>query len=370
MSESSRSHAVSPPVIDELLGGLWPESAASLLKSVFVVAEIGVNHDGSLRKAKKLALMARDSGADAVKIQSFIPRLLARTATPKVPYQSRRDGDSRSHREMLDRLALSWEDQERFFDYCRAHGIEAFSTPYDPLSASLLAQRSVKFMKVASADIVDFQLLEVLAQSGIPTILSTGMATIHEISGAVSFFRAHSCPIALLHAVSQYPVALENLNLRWIAELHRIYGGVVGFSDHSIGWRAGSAAVFAGAQIVEKHFTDNRKAPGPDHYASADPATFAKFVREVRRAEMIRGHLKIDLELSELAMKMTSRKSLVVVRDVPLGAIIRKEDVAMLRPGSGLSGPAVLAAIGARANRALVRGEELALDDFTPNAES
>ena len=304
-------------------------------ESVAIVAEIGVNHDGTLDKAKALCLAARDCGADYVKTQSFVPELLALPSTPKVAYQRERD-NSGSHFEMLSRLALSKGQQEQLKSFCDDNGIGFFSTPYDPSQVVFLAELSVPFVKVASADIIDLELLQAIAESGIPAIISTGMASEAEIARAVTILDKRENSPTILHAVSMYPTPLDQLHLSSIPDLIGRFAKPVGFSDHSEGFAAAPVAVALGAKMVEKHFTLNNLDPGPDHAASANPETFSSMVEAIREAESMLTLRPEALNAAESDMREVSRKSWVTAEAIPHGTILSRELLVARRPGNGI----------------------------------
>lgn len=332
-------------------------------KKVEVVAEIGVNHDGSLEKAKRLAVAARDAGADYVKIQSFSPEFLALRSTPKVEYQKKRD-TSDSHFEMLSRLVLSHTDQEKLQGFCLSEGIGFFSTPYDPTQVAFLAEIGVPYLKVASADIIDLELLEAIAATAIPPIMSTGMASFEEINNALKILNSERDHTTVLHAISMYPAPPEALRLGSISDLKKLIPGRIGFSDHSEGFLAPAVAVALGAVMVEKHFTLERSDPGPDHAASADPETFATMVQAIRDAELMSGGLHWELTPQELDMRNTSRKSLVSAVDIPAHSILEKDHVTGLRPGDGIPVDQMSTWVGRETTVDIPAGRQLHPDDF------
>lgn len=330
---------------------------------VEIVAEIGVNHDGSLEKAKRLVASAKEAGADYVKFQSFSPRFLALESTPKVAYQRKHSADE-THYEMLSRLALNESEQAAIRDFSLSQEIGFFSTPYDPSQVEFLAQLGVPYLKVASADIVDILLLEKIAESGIPPILSTGMATREEIIYALRLFDLSRAPVTLLHAISRYPAPSESLRLDSIPRLRELTGKRVGFSDHSEGHFAGPAATALGAVMVEKHFTLDRDDAGPDHAASADPRIFSKMVESIREVEKMSGYVGEELSPAEKEMKNTSRKSLVYSTDLPAGSVLDKDHTVALRPGSGIPVSDLYHWVGRTLRLNVAAWTQLSPDDF------
>ncbi len=243
---------------------------------VFVIAEIGINHNGDLDTAKKLIDQAKWAGASAVKLQTYITE-------KRVPKDSPIYG-------ILKQCEISFEGQKELFRYSREKGIEIFSTPFDEDSVDFLSSLGMSCFKIASFDIVNTRLLRKVAQQKKPVIISRGMASQKEIDIAVSILREHGAPLALLHCVSAYPVKeLKALNFRTIAALAERYGCPVGYSDHTLGIEAVPYAVAAGACIIEKHFTLSRQSPGPDHALSTEPSEMKAMIEKIRQVTVMLG---------------------------------------------------------------------------------
>lgn len=316
----------------------------------YIIAEIGVNHDGSYDKARELIDLAHGAGADAVKFQSFKAEDLARKDTPKVGYQIETTGTDTSHYEMLKALELTADEEEGLLKYCNEIGIDFISTPYSIPAVEALNKMGVKRFKVASADIVDLPLLDAIAVTGKPVILALGMASLGEIERALSCFVDYDAKdVTLLHCVSNYPCSDTSLNLNVISTLQQTFPHPVGFSDHSIGILAGCISVCLGANVIEKHFTSDRALPGPDHRASSEPDEFKQLVENVRRVELQLGSPWKRPQAEEAEMARTSRKSLVYKRDIAAGEVFTRNDFIMMRPGSGLGWDSVQYFIGKRA---------------------
>ncbi|WP_415902798.1 N-acetylneuraminate synthase family protein [Neptuniibacter sp. QD29_5] len=317
---------------------------------VYLIAEIGVNHDGSFERAKSLIDLAQASGANAVKFQSFSAKDLARHDTPKVEYQIETTGAETSHYEMLTSLELNAEEELGLLEYCNRIGIDFISTPYSVAAVESLDNMGVKQFKVASADIIDIPLLEAISVTGKPVILALGMASLGEIENALACFsNYHPSDVVLLHCVSNYPCSDESLNLQVIRTLQATFPHPVGFSDHSLGTLAGCVSVSLGAKVIEKHFTSDSTLPGPDHRASSEPDEFRELVNNVRRVELQLGSPWKQSQPEEAGMAKTSRKSLVYVRDIKAGEEFCREDFTMKRPGNGLGWDSVRYFIGQRA---------------------
>jgi sialic acid synthase SpsE len=308
---------------------------------------------------------AKEAGADAVKFQTFTANAFISRSTPKVPYQKQTTSLSESHYEMIRKLELKRDDHLPLMEYCDELGIDFISTPYDLDSASFLVDAGVKLFKTASADIVDLLLHEFLARTGKPVIISTGTATHEEIESAVSLYRsAGNSRYSLLHCVSNYPCSDNSLNMRVIPMLQSSFRTIVGFSDHSIGNQAAVIAVALGAKIIEKHFTLDKKLPGPDHRASVTPDEFSELVHSVRRAEIILGTSLKTCQDEEKQMATVSRKSIFLRKALSAGERLTREHIIMKRPGTGIMAKDLPEVIGKKARSNLQEGHMLKRDDF------
>lgn len=331
----------------------------------YLIAEIGVNHGGDVGLAMKMIASAKGAGADAVKFQTFTANAFVSRSTPKVLYQERTTSPGESHYEMIRSLELKREDHLPLMEFCGELGIDFISTPYDIDSASFLHDAGVGLFKTASADIVDLPLHGYLARTGRPVIISTGTATFEEIEVAVSIYRsAGNRQYSLLHCVSNYPCSDKSLNMRVIPMLRSSFGTVVGFSDHSSGNQAAVIAVALGAKIIEKHFTLDKKLPGPDHRASATPDEFAELVHSVRRAEIILGTSSKRCQDEEKQMAAVSRKSAFLRKDLSAGERLTMEHIIMKRPGTGIMAGELPDLVGKIARTGLQEGHQLDRDDF------
>ena len=330
-----------------------------------MIAEIGVNHNGQVDLAKQMITAAKNCGADAVKFQTFTAKALVTKETPKVKYQRETTPSSESHFEMIRRLELSQEAHRELFDFCRAQEIEFLSTPYDLQSARFLQELGVKYFKTASADIIDRPLQEFIAATKKPAIVATGMATLDEIQALTEVYKkAGNDHLVLLQCVSNYPCSDESLNLRVISEVLPRFGYPVGYSDHAVGPLAAGIAVAYGAQVVEKHFTIDKKLPGPDQRASSDPAELSTLIRAIRKVETMRGRALKAPQPEELEMAKTSRKSLVAARDLKSGSTLQARDLTSKRPGTGLSPWKYPEILGKRLKRDIKTDELLTMADF------
>jgi N-acetylneuraminate synthase/N,N'-diacetyllegionaminate synthase len=304
-----------------------------------VIAEAGVNHDGSLDTAKRLVEAARDAGADAVKFQAFRTDRLVTRGAPKAAYQAEQTG-SGGQREMLKALEFSPAQFRELFVFAETVGIPFLASPFDPDSLGVLLELGVPALKLGSGELTDLPLLRKAAQGGIPLIVSTGMADEEEIAEALSTIEGASAPalpVVLLHAVSSYPCPLAEANVRALATLASTFGRPVGYSDHTLGEAASLAAVALGACVIEKHLTLDQGMEGPDHAASMEPSAFADLVRKVRALPAILGSGEKRPQRSELATRAAARKSLVADCDISAGTLLTSRMVAAKRPGTGLA---------------------------------
>jgi N,N'-diacetyllegionaminate synthase len=333
----------------------------------FVIAEAGVNHNGDLELAHRLVDAAADAGADAVKFQTFRTDALVSQAAPKARYQVETTGEGESQRAMLARLELSAEAHATLRDHAARRGLVFFSTPFDEASADLLDGLGVELLKVPSGEVTNVPLLRHVAAKGRPVLLSTGMCTLDEVGAAVAELRAAGDPpLAILHCVSAYPAPVEDTNLRALDTLRARFGVPVGLSDHSLGIEIALAAVARGAAVLEKHLTLDTALPGPDHRASLAPAEFAGLVRGVRAIEVALGDGAKRPMPSELDTRAVARRSLVAARSLPAGHRLGREDVAVKRPGTGISPAELPAVLGRRLARSVAADELLDWSMLTP----
>ena len=320
----------------------------------FIVAEAGVNHNGDLSLARALVDVAAEAGADAVKFQTFTADGLVTRAAPTADYQRRALAGEPSQHAMLAALELSPVAHEALWAHCAARGIEFLSTPFDVDSAHYLKRLGVRRLKISSGDVTNLPMLEVVGALGLPVILSTGMADLDEVDAAVATLRsAGLTDLVLLQCVSNYPADPALSNLRVMDSFARAFGAPVGLSDHSTGLTVAIAAVARGAAYVEKHFTLDRSLPGPDHQASLLPDELRALVAAIRDVESALGDGVKRPVPSELPVRDVARKSLVAARDLAAGAVLRREDLDVLRPGTGLSPAALPAVLGRRTTRAI-----------------
>lgn len=326
----------------------------------FIIAEAGVNHNGDLDMARRLIDTAAAAGADAVKFQTFKPERLASPMADKADYQKGTTDAAESQLDMLRRLELRPEDHAVLRDHCRAVGILFLSTPFEESSADLLEDLGIEAFKLPSGEVTNLPFLRHVAAKGRPVILSTGMSTLGEVEAAVAaIVAAGNPPLALLHCTSAYPADPAQVNLRAMATLVAAFGVPVGFSDHTPGTAVAIAAAALGAAVIEKHFTLSRDLPGPDHRASLEPDELSAMVAGIRVAESALGDGIKRPQPIEGDTARVARKSLVVARDLPAGALLTPEVLAIMRPGTGLAPGLMEAVLNRRLSRAMVANEPL-----------
>lgn len=331
---------------------------------VFIIAEAGVNHNGSLKMALELVDMAAAAGADAVKFQK-------RNLNSLYPKQLLDDPNSAEWAfqyilPILKQGELGEDEFRTIAAHCQAKGIRFLCTPWDAESLDFLEELNLPFYKVSSADLINFPLLERLVQTGKPLILSTGMAALHEIRRTVEFLEERKAEFAILHCISTYPAPFENLNLRFINVLKQ-FGVPVGYSSHERGITMPVVAVTLGASIIEKHITLDRTLPGPDHAASLEAAGIQKMIRDIRNTEVALGTEEKYLSAMEILNRQVLRKSLVATRCLEPGTVITREMIGAKGPGKGLSPQRLNELIGITVKRRICTDEYFTEEDLNAN---
>lgn len=323
----------------------------------FIIAEAGVNHNGSIERAFALVDAARQARADAVKFQTFKAERLATVGAPKAAYQIENTGNSESQHEMLRRLELTPETHRALLRHCKRKRIHFLSTPFDEQSADFLEELGVEIFKIPSGEITNLSFLAHVARKGKPIILSTGMSSLAEVRAAVRVIEKQgNSDLVILHCVSNYPADPADVNLRAMATLEKAFRHPAGFSDHTEGIEIPLAAAALGARVIEKHFTLDRNLPGPDHRASLEPAELAALVRGIRKIEAALGTGKKTPAAAERGTARVARKSLVAAEDIPKGAVLTPGMIAVKRPGTGLAPALKPDLVGRKAARAIPEG--------------
>lgn len=330
----------------------------------FVIAEIGVNHNGDAGLAHALIDAAAEAGADAVKFQTFRAGELVVADASKARYQELQTGGGSQH-DMLAALELTTAEFEQLRDHCADRGVVFMSTAFDVRSLEDVLALAPEVLKWPSGEIDNVLLLRQAAASRLPIILSTGMATMDEIAAALKTLdEAGSGPVAVLQCVSQYPAPMDEQNLRAIESMARAFHRVTGYSDHTEGIWAAIAARPLGMAILEKHLTLDRAMEGPDHRASIEPGAFADLVRALRAVESALGDGKKRPMPSELDTRDVARKSLVFARSLPEGHVLQAHDITAKRPGGGMSPAAIDSLIGRTLTRSAQADRQIAAADL------
>lgn len=312
------------------------------MNKVLIIAEAGVNHNGSLEKAFALVDVAVEAGVDMVKFQTFKAEALVVQSAPTAEYQQiNTKNTEQSQLEMLRQLELSDADHQALLAYCKTKGITFFSTAFDIDSLQYLKDLGFTLVKIPSGEITNLPYLRKAASLFSEVILSTGMCTLDEVEAAVKVFE-HSgiCPekITILHCNTEYPTPMEDVNLRAMLQLKDKFGTAIGYSDHTLGIEVPIAAVAMGATVIEKHFTLDTTLPGPDHAASLNPDALKAMVTAVRNIEKaISGSGMKTPSPSELKNISIARKSIVAKVDIPKGTLFNTQNLDVKRPGNGIS---------------------------------
>ena len=330
-----------------------------------IIAEAGVNHNGDMTLARRLVNEAARAGADWVKFQTFSARHLVTDAAPQAEYQTKNMGAKASQAEMLSRLELSRADHRELMDECHRCGIGFFSTAFDAISFDLLSELgALPMVKIPSGELTNLPLLRYMTQFGKPVLLSTGMATLGEVEKAIEVIEecgTHRSLITVLHCTTEYPAPVDEVNLRAMISMQQAFGVQVGYSDHTQGIAIPIAAVALGARVIEKHFTLDRKLPGPDHQASLEPDELAAMVRSIRHVELALGDGVKRPSPSELKNRPVARKSIVASRPIRAGDLLTADNLVTKRPGTGLSPMRWDEVLGRPANRDYASDEQIVL---------
>lgn len=309
-------------------------------KHTIIIAEVGVNHGGDFDLACRMIKLAAEAGADYVKFQTFKAENLVCADASRAEYQKRNCGGDETQLQMLRKLELKAADFSRLAEVCRSCGVGFLSSAFDAESITLLNGIGMDYWKIPSGEITNLPYLEQIAACGGKIILSTGMSTPEEVTEAVGVLTAAGIPksdIALLHCNTQYPTPPADVNLRAMETLRALGCGMTGYSDHTEGIAIPIAAVALGAEIIEKHFTYDKNASGPDHKASADPEEFAAMVKGIRATEEALGSPLKHVTDSERPNIAVARKSIVASRAIAKGELLTAENLTVKRPGTGIS---------------------------------
>jgi N,N'-diacetyllegionaminate synthase len=305
---------------------------------VFIIAEAGDNHNGNYELALRLVDKAVDAGADCVKFQTFITEEVISKNAEKADYQKLSTVEDESQYEMVKKLELTFNEFRDIQAYCKKKGILFLSTAFDLPSVDFLQEINIPFWKVPSGEITNLPYLIKIAQTQKDVILSTGMATINEIHNAVNVLKENGAgKISLLHCNTEYPTPMKDVNLNAMRTLYNTFKLDIGYSDHTLGIEIPIAAVALGAKIIEKHFTLDRKMEGPDHKASLEPKELKEMVKSIRNIEDALGNGIKEPSQSEMKNIVIARKSIVARRAISKGEKFSEENLAVKRPGNGIS---------------------------------
>lgn len=304
---------------------------------VLIIAEAGINHNGSLDIAKKMVDTAKECGADIVKFQTAkLDSLVSKTAH-MAEYQKKNIGTEETQKEMLSKLLLSFDEFVELADYCKRVGVLFLSTPFDIESIRFLNCMQ-DIWKVPSGEITNYPYLVEIGKTKKKVILSTGMAEMNEIQDAIDVLKENGTEdITILHCTTEYPAPIQDVNLNVMQTIREAFGYPVGYSDHTQGIEVDLAAVALGATVIEKHFTLDRNLPGPDHKASLEPSELKAMVEGIRKIEIALGSYKKRPSEIEMKNKLVARKSIVARKAIKAGEELTEDNITTKRPGTGIN---------------------------------
>lgn len=328
----------------------------------FIIAEIGVNHNGDINLAKQMIKSASECGVDAVKFQTFKSENLVTENAKTADYQQKNTNEN-SQLEMLKKLELSFDDFKELKDYASKYDVMFISSPFDMDSVDLLEKLNVPLYKLGSGELTNFELIDHIQNTGKPIIISTGMATLDEIRETYDFIKNKE-NLVILHCITGYPTEFSEANLNFIKTLQSQFNVPIGFSDHSPGIELPIAAVALGACVVEKHFTLDKTLEGPDHKASLNPEEFKAMVSAIRHVEVAMGDGVRKFSDNENEIKKVARKSIILNDNLKKGEVLEKEMLSIKRPGTGIAPKYVDDLIGKTVNKDLKSGHVLQWEDL------
>jgi len=311
------------------------------MNKTIIIAEAGVNHNGDIQTAKRLIDVASDAGVDYIKFQTFKAERLVSPSAQKAKYQIKNDtSNDDSQLNMLKKLELSDANHKELISYCKSKKISFFSTAFDEEGISYLSSLNFDMFKIPSGELTNFPYLRAIAKTGLPVILSTGMANIDEIQKSIGVLISNGTKknqITVLHCNTEYPTPMSDVNLRAMLTIKEELGVSIGYSDHTLGIEVPIAAVALGAKIIEKHFTLDRSLKGPDHKASLEPNELKEMVKSIRNIEKaISGNGIKEASFSEKKNIHITRKSIHLSKNLKSGTVITEQDLIALRPGDGI----------------------------------
>lgn len=303
----------------------------------YVIAEAGVNHNGDIKLAKQLIDVAKDSGADAVKFQTFKAEESTGRHAEKAAYQKNNDPTRETQLDMIRKLELPFDDFAVLQEYCNKKQIDFISTPDGTQSLQCLVKLNIPFIKIGSTEVTNYPFLKEIAATGKPLLLSTGMSTLGEVEKAIdTIYETGNRQVTLMHCTTDYPTDIKNVNMNAMITLKNAFHVPIGYSDHTLGFEAAVAAVVMGAVVIEKHITLDRDLPGPDHRASMPPEEFCEYVKHIRNAELLLGDGRKKPSEHEKDIMNQVRRSILANKDLKKGTILSKEMFCYKRPGDGI----------------------------------
>jgi N-acetylneuraminate synthase/N,N'-diacetyllegionaminate synthase len=331
----------------------------------FISAEIGINHNGDVKLAKKMIDVSLKCGVDAVKFQVFKADEFVSDPDEVYGYRSQGEEITESMLEMFKRYEFTKDEWMEVIDYCKQEKVEFFITPQNPSDLDLILSLSdIPAIKVGADDLTNLELLGYYAKKNKPMIISAGMAYQEEIDDAVKIIKeTGNNDLIILHCVSSYPADASEVNLKKVLSIKRIFDVIVGFSDHTIGSTAAIGAVAIGAKVIEKHFTLDNSLPGPDHWFSADPVELKNLVEGVRLIDESIGDHVLQPTDKEMEMRKLCRRSIVAFHDIEKDEIIRRDMIEFKRPGTGLPPKNIKDLIGKRVKNDIKKNEQIKLDN-------
>ncbi len=333
------------------------------MKNTFIIAEIGINHNGSISLAKEIIDAATECGVDAVKFQTYQTEKVMTEQTPLANYMKK--SSNSNFFDMAKKFELSFDETLKLQEYTNSKKIEFMSSPFDVPSCNFLGTIGLKRLKIPSGETVNPFLLKAAAQTRLPLIVSTGMATIDEITQSINFLNnQHSGPITILHCTTQYPAEIGNCNLLAMLTMKEKFNLPIGYSDHTPGVEISLAAVAMGAEIIEKHFTIDKSLPGPDQATSLDPVEFSNLVKGIKSIDKALGNglkkpFPIEIEVAKVA-----RKSLITTDDLKAGTVLTENNLTAKRPGTGIPAMKLTEVINKKLNKDLPKNYLLSWDDI------
>lgn len=333
------------------------------MSHTIIIAEAGVNHNGSVKLAKQLIDVAELAGADYVKFQTFKSELCISETAEKAEYQKENTGDHiETQLEMVKKLELSDQNHFELIEYCKDKSVKFLSTAFDFVSIEFLKQVGLDFFKIPSGEITNYPYLVKVANLKLPVVMSTGMATMQEVEDALNVLLSHGLEkenITILHCNTEYPTPMQDVNLRAMNTIGEQFNVKIGYSDHTLGIEVPIAAVAMGACVIEKHFTLDRSMEGPDHQASLEPDELINMVQSIRNIEQALGSNQKKPSSSEVKNRPIARKSIVALEAIKKGDMLTEENITVKRPGTGISPMKWIDIIGTNAHKDYNKDEEI-----------